>query len=179
MGLSPRVRGNPRLSLLALHCTGSIPACTGEPPVVRRSRLPPEVYPRVYGGTVAAGVPVQQQAGLSPRVRGNRSRRRTGPTAGGSIPACTGEPMWEMLSSNWSKVYPRVYGGTRRRLNAERLQGGLSPRVRGNQRRPPSPRIGRGSIPACTGEPRSTPESRAAYRVYPRVYGGTWCTMTA
>ena len=50
-GLSPRVRGNlegiqppePRLR--------SIPACTGEPVIVRVSPPPRAVYPRVYGGT--------------------------------------------------------------------------------------------------------------------------------
>ena len=81
-GLSPRVRGNPRL---------------------RPARYPPhragvKVYPRAYGGTigkrtaalVACDTPSE---GLSPRVRGNR-------------PAIAVQP----TSTGW--VYPRAYGGT-------------------------------------------------------------------
>ena len=53
LGLSPRVRGNPKITGLSDIDTGSIPACAGEPistgSAVGRSR----VYPRVCGGTLA------------------------------------------------------------------------------------------------------------------------------
>ena len=71
------------------------------------------------------------------------------------------------------EVYPRVCGGT---LPLPRLPvggRGLSPRVRGN----PACRLpgysGRGSIPACAGEPRRRPRRQFPTRVYPRVCGGT------
>ena len=71
-GLSPRVRGN-RPSLPAPRTSQrSIPACTGEPigawSIGTRSR----VYPRVYGGTSTVPGIAIDDAGLSPRVRGNR-----------------------------------------------------------------------------------------------------------
>ena len=50
---------------------------------------------------------------------------------------------------------------------------GLSPRVRGNRRRPTRVWQRSGSIPACAGEPRPSPASRRTRTVYPRVCGGT------
>ena len=50
---------------------------------------------------------------------------------------------------------------------------GLSPRVRGNQRRVRHPGRRRGSIPACTGKPRTTASAMPPQQVYPRVYGET------
>ena len=77
-------------------------------------------------------------------------------------------------------VYPRVYGGTSTafttRSTAERsavyprVYGGTSPIRYGENKTP-----GKGSIPACTGEPpaRYVPCMLLVRRVYPRVYGGT------
>ena len=91
-GLSPRVRGNPYSSILARKLPRSIPACAGEP----GRRNPPEgklrVYPRVCGGTAKSFARGQLRRGLSPRVRGNRRRRRRTTPRRGSIPACAGEP---------------------------------------------------------------------------------------
>ena len=50
-GLSPRVRGNPARASRRLTVGRSIPACTGEPRSGTNAHRPPEVYPRVYGGT--------------------------------------------------------------------------------------------------------------------------------
>ena len=71
------------------------------------------VYPRVYGGT--ALVPTLEPAGggLSPRVRGNPHLVDGFEHERGSIPACTGEPVSARRWATESKVYPRVYGGTR------------------------------------------------------------------
>ena len=72
-GLSPRVRGNPRrLPTLAVY-RRSIPACAGEPNQAPAAGQCAEVYPRVCGGTAVAGKLLTHPAGLSPRVRGNRS----------------------------------------------------------------------------------------------------------
>ena len=92
LGLSPRVRGN--LCGVDIHRTiqRSIPACTGEPSGQPDHHPVPKVYPRVYEGTyriVGSGDPAH---GLSPRGRGNPSALLRGPSALGSIPACTGEP---------------------------------------------------------------------------------------
>ena len=64
-------------------------------------------------------------------------------------------------------------GGTSRRPGPTASRPGLSPRVRGNRRRPPA-RPGRPrSIPACAGEPGSRGGGAGLSWVYPRVCGGT------
>ena len=50
---------------------------------------------------------------------------------------------------------------------------GLSPRVRGNLPAGRRRRFPLRSIPACAGEPAPEPLVSAAYKVYPRVCGGT------
>ena len=64
-------------------------------------------------------------------------------------------------------------GGTAVSAGVARAPDGLSPRVRGN--RPPrgSHRRSGRSIPACAGEPYTTPCCLRRPRVYPRVCGGT------
>ena len=52
--------------------------------------------------------------------------------------------------------------------------GGPAPRVRGNHRRDHQHQRGRGSIPACAGEPGSARAMTATGAVYPRVCGGTF-----
>ena len=91
-GLSPRVRGNRLYSRDDGATGGSIPACAGEP-----SRRPSmswyrTVYPRVCGGTVRLSSSAGASSGLSPRVRGNRTRLEKEARPDGSIPACAGEP---------------------------------------------------------------------------------------
>ena len=75
-GLSPRVRGNPITTGLRPLRQRSIPACTGEPPATALPFDRPGVYPRVYGGTGVERGRSPATRGLSPRVRGNRSRAR-------------------------------------------------------------------------------------------------------
>ena len=56
MGLSPRVRGNPRSGRDWNGEIGSIPACAGEPGTLWRKRSGHWVYPRVCGGTAPLSV---------------------------------------------------------------------------------------------------------------------------
>ena len=71
----------------------------------------------------------------------------------GSIPACAGEPLIGSSNLEVDRVYPRVCGGTARRVGTIAVCDGLSPRVRGNLLTPRTwePRLR--SIPACAGEP--------------------------
>ena len=92
MGLSPRVRGSHRLSLWIELWSRSIPACAGEPPFGAAAVALVEVYPRVCGGAIFANAKAKLRKGLSPRVRGSRSRAFDVPIDRRSIPACAGEP---------------------------------------------------------------------------------------
>ena len=173
-GLSPRVRGNLPAAGTRRRFAGSIPACAGEPRIRRRRRARCRVYPRVCGGTAGAEVRPSSARGLSPRVRGNHVGVEADADLDGSIPACAGEPPAARTPPSAARVYPRVCGGTGV-VGARRSRPrGLSPRVRGNRAGDPAPRRGRGSIPACAGEPAASRSSRRRDRVYPRVCGGTW-----
>ena len=111
--------------------------------------------------------------GLSPRVRGNLYQSIAAAVSLRSIPACAGEPSRSIVGVGNHRVYPRVCGGTTISSPKIRLDGGLSPRVRGN---PPhsNQRIARpGSIPACAGEPAECYRHCERGWVYPRVCGGT------
>ena len=131
-GLSPRVRGNRPELVRRRVADGSIPACAGEPTPPSWRVWGGRVYPRVCGGTAPCRLKVGVLAGLSPRVRGNRRPGQAGVHPCGSIPACAGEPATQCESSAPSRVYPRVCGGTMGVNDIRRMEGGLSPRVRGN-----------------------------------------------
>ena len=172
-GLSPRVRGNlhPIAYLDAIN--RSIPACAGEPRGQFWIAVVSGVYPRVCGGTQYNRDRTGLNYGLSPRVRGN--------LAGGlglrlrwrSIPACAGEPCGGWWRRWAMGVYPRVCGGTATAPATPAFTRGLSPRVRGNPLDTELEPRGRGSIPACAGEPCHQAGDVFPIGVYPRVCGGT------
>ena len=172
-GLSPRVRGNhgerPRHAVAAR----SIPACAGEPPVQELRTVLHRVYPRVCGGTRRSKSTYSRLEGLSPRVRGNRTRAPFRRLRAGSIPACAGEPGARAGGRSPSRVYPRVCGGTSNASYHCPHIDGLSPRVRGNRGIVATSTILIGSIPACAGEPVAISLVEAQGKVYPRVCGGT------
>ena len=195
-GLSPRVRGNLLLTGISVDRMGSIPACAGEPQKRHSQSGSKRVYPRVCGGTGAAYAARCPDKGLSPRVRGNLPLVPAADDQKRSIPACAGEPFptdWQHYAmtvyprvcggtvpppdadadSRAAEVYPRVCGGTRVARQPDGLDVGLSPRVRGNQRKW-GPICGRSrSIPACAGEPHRASINQRIRTVYPRVCGGT------
>ncbi len=173
LGLSPRVRGNHFMIVALRFMIRSIPACAGEPAGRWRRRSAPGVYPRVCGGTVAVYRDDADEAGLSPRVRGNRCRPRLRLYQHGSIPACAGEPPGNGLRGWAAPVYPRVCGGTAPGVLNRRGLMGLSPRVRGNRHDGFAYSIILGSIPACAGEPGRRRPRKPLSQVYPRVCGGT------
>ena len=152
-GLSPRVRGNHPAAPAAPDRGGSIPACAGEPAGAPRRRPGARVYPRVCGGTLCHAACILPVGGLSPRVRGNHRPLGAPALAGGSIPACAGEPRRREGATAPPRVYPRVCGGTHNTGLAVHVTSGLSPRVRGNQPDLPGTEDDVGSIPACAGEP--------------------------
>ena len=152
-GLSPRVRGNRKLSATPRLAPGSIPASAGEPGSEWNSHNPQPVYPRECGGTASADPREAERNGLSPRVRGNHGRRWQRQAQRRSIPASAGEPLCAGSSQLRRPVYPRECGGTSPAANGRASMVGLSPRVRGNRCRSGCWRRRRRSIPASAGEP--------------------------
>ena len=111
--------------------------------------------------------------GLSPRGRGNPSRKRRPWHISRSIPAWAGQPLLRLRARPRSSVYPRV-GGATGSLSIEIGRGvGLSPRGRGNRPdhglQPGYPR----SIPAWAGQPSPITAYPRTMAVYPRVGGAT------
>ena len=51
VGLSPRLRGNPKVAAVVVAHQGSIPALTGKPNILRILLKIFQVYPRAYGET--------------------------------------------------------------------------------------------------------------------------------
>ena len=131
------------------------------------------VYPRVCGGTARIGDAGAEFLGLSPRVRGNQPLMAELGDAGGSIPACAGEPSSASTARDGAGVYPRVCGGTASAAPRVPRGSGLSPRVRGNPAQGGGAGGAHGSIPACAGEPTTTSRRSCSHEVYPRVCGGT------
>ena len=152
-GLSPRGRGNRGGAGGARPPGGSIPAWAGEPFEFHPTSVMPTVYPRVGGGTLEFPAHGVRYVGLSPRGRGNPLLPLKIDIRIGSIPAWAGEPASRDAKRQAKRVYPRVGGGTRRRLRGALVTVGLSPRGRGNRRRPGRIYARRRSIPAWAGEP--------------------------
>ena len=76
MGLSPRVRGNRPWKSSRTRRAGPIPACAGQPERICRFALAGWAYPRVCGATLRNFRRLRLRSGLSPRVRGNRTRQQ-------------------------------------------------------------------------------------------------------
>ena len=167
------MRGNRASGAGTAPARRSIPACAGEPPAPPLGPGESRVYPRVCGGTFAGTDSTLSHSGLSPRVRGNRRRALARATNPRSIPACAGEPFPVIRGMVGAWVYPRVCGGTPRAGSGLIYCQGLSPRVRGNPSLGSLAVAGKGSIPACAGEPFLEAVHNAYKMVYPRVCGGT------
>ena len=172
-GLSPRVRGNLKENTGILDRGGAIPAGAGEPERGWRSNRLRWVYPRGCGGTQKVLAFSSRRVGLSPRVRGNHAESQRNRVHGRSIPAGAGEPDERHRGSRHGRVYPRGCGGTAFGHGDQLTGGGLSPRVRGNQRPGETYRERCGSIPAGAGEPATSAQVGGTTRVYPRGCGGT------
>ena len=111
-GLSPRLRGNREECHTKWSAWRSIPAPAGEPDLPERGPDQQGVYPRACGGTARRQCRRRAGAGLSPRLRGNRSRRFFRVSRIGSIPAPAGEPCTRLQTTLRPWVYPRACGGT-------------------------------------------------------------------
>ena len=167
------MRGNLILSHRSSPRRGTIPAHAGEPirPVWRKRS--PRDYPRACGGTWPTRRRERQPEGLSPRMRGNRTRIRRNPIAWGTIPAHAGEPLAGKRPGLFDTDYPRACGGTSSVQPTAQPRPGLSPRMRGNQLLRVELLCLPGTIPAHAGEPNCRPICSDSCWDYPRACGGT------
>ncbi len=176
-GLSPCVRGYHLRARAPRVAHGSIPVCTGLPRTPKTILPKWGVYPRVYGATASIKWARTSPQGLSPCVRGYRRRTIGSGAPDGSIPVCTGLPVWGYRALRLERVYPRVYGATSSAPWYDPFGWGLSPCVRGYPRVAMPDLVQKGSIPVCTGLPGWTRSCGPCMRVYPRVYGATGCPV--
>ena len=111
--------------------------------------------------------------GLSPRVRGNPYCRAQWLYHAGPIPACAGQPLRVRPKGHKARAYPRVCGATVMACMYCMRPQGLSPRVRGNQKKSRARKRMDGPIPACAGQPVQGAYRSPFGRAYPRVCGAT------
>ena len=171
-GPSPRVRGSRHAGHSHARRSGSIPACAGEPFRIVSAARPWWVHPRVCGGAIVRPDTIADWKGPSPRVRGSHGWNGRAVSYPRSIPACAGEPARRRRRRCPGRVHPRVCGGADVALLADAVKPGPSPRVRGSPGVVHRVDAGRGSIPACAGEPKHRRCFRRVFRVHPRVCGG-------
>ena len=171
-GLSPPVRGSRRDRTHIVVHDGSIPARAGEPRTDGGRPRSEAVYPRPCGGADLRIESAVLTYGLSPPVRGSRSRAASRRHVGGSIPARAGEPYRVENPDVGQRVYPRPCGGAHHNVDGDSTYNGLSPPVRGSHpvllavRTPPR------SIPARAGEPGpASCGRRVHYGLSPPVRG--------
>ena len=167
------MRGNRHGAPIAVALRRSIPAHAGEPSAKFGSKGIYRVYPRACRGTHCLKVRRQSDAGLSPRMRGNRRYHVRRNWCRGSIPAHAGEPLHAHHRRDLARVYPRACGGTPSGPFLTMFTQGLSPRMRGNRRHGARGTQYKGSIPAHAGEPRGLKRWSKTTGVYPRACGGT------
>ena len=134
-GLSPRMRGSRDAGLAESGCGGIIPAYAGKPRARWFSGTRGGDYPRVCGEAAYLWVKGMLDAGLSPRMRGSRAEGKVFYRLAGIIPAYAGKPRAAGMRAGGAADYPRVCGEAGFLLRRWNRCLGLSPRMRGSQRR--------------------------------------------
>ena len=175
LGLSPRVRGNLYRHPAGLVCGGSIPTSAGKPSRRRGLRMMPRVYPHECGETTVKDIIESADEGLSPRVRGNHHAHCTDRYRYGSIPTSAGKPVQRGCCFGDCGVYPHECGETNVNDEYAVMDGGLSPRVRGNRTILIPGKARRRSIPTSAGKPVVVDVPALFAMVYPHECGET-CT---
>ncbi len=173
-GLSPRMRGNQVHKALVCIPHGTIPAYAGKPTPPTPEANKTWDYPRVCGETRSTDTFCNRFAGLSPRMRGNRSALQALRWGQRTIPAYAGKPQSRFKLRKLNRDYPRVCGETWGFLQGLVVFLGLSPRMRGNRYSGSTLVAEQGTIPAYAGKPSWQLRKRKRKRDYPRVCGETF-----
>ena len=179
LGLSPRLRGNPRQRRRPSRPRGTIPAPAGKPSYRRTTATRTRDYPRACGETAIVPTNENTPTGLSPRLRGNRHVLVVGNIVDGTIPAPAGKPACPGTTARRPRDYPRACGETPSKRAAKPGEKGLSPRLRGNPGDDWRSDRSAGTIPAPAGKPSRSGSRKRPCRDYPRACGETSpsCTL--
>ena len=133
-GLSPRVRSGPVSPRDVVPRNGIISACAERTSATTGTRCTKWDYLRVCGADVCTSRLSRPLMGLSPRVRSGLEDRPDSTAVSGIISACA-ERTSRRARRSWRLVdYLRVCGADLVDLSGQRLQLGLSPRVRSGLR---------------------------------------------
>ena len=172
-GPSPRRRGNlAQLGVAHVH-RRTIPAQAGQPgsaTIAARRRWD---HPRAGGATTGRKLNRLYFRGPSPRRRGNLDHALHGGPGVRTIPAQAGQPSWTRRTSSRSADHPRAGGATVAADMEKRLDGGPSPRRRGNQLDIRLQGRVERTIPAQAGQPDDAAQREPILRDHPRAGGAT------
>ena len=156
-GLSPPTRGSRLRVPRPPEAPGSIPAHTGKPRVDPARGEGEGVYPRPHGEAGGRPFRLEPEVGLSPPTRGSLAAPLRPGARPGSIPAHTGKPTARPAACRAASVYPRPHGEALSWRNPRAVVDGLSPPTRGSLVLIPRGAKAKGSIPAHTGKPCTSP----------------------
>ena len=170
-GSSPRLRGAPRLVVLAGSRGGLIPAPAGSTGHLGDDQLRDGAHPRACGEHEAQHRSRWYGTGSSPRLRGAPGHRQASALGRRLIPAPAGSTRGPAAGGWCCRAHPRACGEHPSRWTEEHESWGSSPRLRGaRQLHDLWPGVA-GLIPAPAGStPRST-RTTARCRAHPRACG--------
>ena len=129
------------------------------------------VYPRACGERAVDAVDGILPGGLSPRLRGTGSGHVAHADGMRFIPAPAGNGCSGTVQKPPSAVYPRACGERLTQLGGGRPAAGLSPRLRGTDKRGGSGMNAQRFIPAPAGNGAGRGMTRQRQTVYPRACG--------
>ena len=150
-GSSPRMRGT-RGSIQIVHArTGIIPAYAGNTDKTDRMTEKLRDHPRVCGEHPYRIIPIPEDMGSSPRMRGTLSLVPVSASRSGIIPAYAGNTMSSDLTLKNLRDHPRVCGEHDVGRDERVELAGSSPRMRGTRVHRRLVRLKTGIIPAYAG----------------------------
>ena len=170
-GSSPRMRGAPGQRHADHRPAGIIPAYAGSTREDARAPGEGEDHPRVCGEHPRQMRWLVTSFGSSPRMRGARTARSSGPSSWRIIPAYAGSTVVPVAVPREAEDHPRVCGEHQHRGSPSLLVRGSSPRMRGAPQRRNDFTARIGIIPAYAGSTPREQKSSGPTTDHPRVCG--------
>ncbi len=150
-GSSPHVRGAHQAIHAIRRLVGIIPACAGSTKYVCANTVARWDHPRMCGEHPYRIIPIPEDMGSSPHVRGALCSPYPMGRCRGIIPACAGSTMSEVMKGSNLRDHPRMCGEHRGSSQVRSRPAGSSPHVRGALLQLQVVLGVLGIIPACAG----------------------------